>query len=73
MATNKAVLMQGVKILSFSLPVLCLGVFLINSSFKNQQHFLYYVVLSLGILIAGFSVYLMFKGINRVMDSMFKK
>lgn len=71
MATNKEVLLQGLKILAMSLPTVCAGVFLINSSFKNQEHFLFYAVLVLGIAIAAYAVYLMFKGINTIMKSLF--
>jgi hypothetical protein len=71
MATNRKVLMQGLKILSMSLPTLVLGVFIINSSFKNQDHFLYYYILVLGVLLAAYAVFLMFKGINTLMKSLF--
>jgi Family of unknown function (DUF6095) len=71
MATNKKVLMQGVKTLSMSLPVLVTGVFIINSSFKNKEHFLFYYALVLGVLLAGYAVFLMFKGINTLMKSLF--
>ncbi len=73
MSVNKAILNKGLRILLGSLPTLFAGVFVLNSSFKNQKHPLFIYVAILGVVICGFSVYLMFKGINTIMKSMFEK
>ena len=73
MSVNKDVLNKGLRILLGSLPTLFIGVFILNSSFKNQKHPLFVYILILGILICGYAVYLMFKGINTIMKSMFEK
>jgi small neutral amino acid transporter SnatA (MarC family) len=73
MSVNKTILNKGLRVLLGSLPTLFLGVFILNSSFKNQNHPLFIYVAILGIIICGFSVYLMFKGINTIMKSMFEK
>ena len=68
MSVNKIILNKGLRILLGSLPTLFVGVFILNSSFKNQKHPLFIYVAILGV-----SVYLMFKGINTIMKSMFEK
>jgi hypothetical protein len=71
MATNKSVLAKGVKYLAGALPLLFLGPVVITSAFKNEKHPLYVYVLILGILIALAAIFLIFKGINTVLKSLF--
>lgn len=71
MATNKSVLAKGVKYLAGALPLLFLGPVVITSAFKNEKHPLYVYVLILGILIALAAMFLIFKGINTVLKSLF--
>lgn len=73
MSVNKEVLNKGLRFLLGSLPTLFVGIFILNSSFKNQKHPFFIYVLILAILICAFAVYLMFKGINTIMKSMFEK
>ncbi len=73
MSVNKDVLNKGIRFLLGSLPTLFIGVFILNSSFKNQKNPLYIYVLILAVLICAYAVYLMFKGINTIMKSMFEK
>ena len=73
MSVNREVLNKGLQFLAGSLPTLFIGVFILNSSFKNQKHPLFVYILILGVLICGYAVYLMFKGINTIMKSMFEK
>lgn len=73
MSVNREVLNKGIKFLIGSLPTLFIGVFILNSSFKNQKHPLYIYILILGIIICGYSVFLMFKGINTIIKSIFDK
>lgn len=71
MATNKNLLAKGIKYLAGALPLLFLGPVVITSAFKNEKHPLYVYVLILGILIALAAVFLIFKGINTVLKSLF--
>ena len=71
MATNKSILAKGVKYLAGALPLLFLGPVVITSAFKNEKHQLYVYVLILGILIALAAMFLIFKGINTVLKSLF--
>lgn len=71
--TNKKVLFKGIKFLTFALPLLFLGPILLNSSFKNQNHPFYYIVLTLAISVCVLAVYLGFKGVKTIVSSMFDK
>lgn len=71
MATNKKILLKGIRYLSGALPTLFIGPIIINSSFKNQENPLYPYVLALGIIICLFAMFLIFKGISTILKSMF--
>jgi len=71
MATNKKILSRGIRILTLALPLLFLGPIIINSAFKNEKHPLYYFVLVFGICVCLFSMYLIYKGINTLLKSLF--
>lgn len=71
--TDRRVLFKGVKYLGFALPLMFAGPIIIYSSFKNQQHPLYYAVLGFGILCCISSMFLFFKGIQTIMKSLFGK
>lgn len=71
MSTNKEVLNKGIKYLLYALPLFFIGPSVIFSSFKNQGNVLYYPILSLGIIGCLAAMYLMFKGIQTIMKSLF--
>lgn len=71
MSTNKQLLVKGVRYLAFALPLMFLGPSVIHSSFKNQEHPLYIPILGLGIIFCMLSVFMMFKGIQTIMKSLF--
>ncbi|MEH6406903.1 MAG: DUF6095 family protein [Leeuwenhoekiella sp.] len=73
MGTNKEELAKGVQTLAMSLLFMFLGPGILYQAFKNQEHPLYIPVLILGIIAAGMAIFLGFKGINRIMRSMFGK
>lgn len=71
MGTNKPLLLKGVRYLAFSLPLMIMGPVIINSSFKNEGHPFYIPILGIGIIAClGFG-FLMFKGIQTIMKSLF--
>ena len=72
MATDKTVLAKGIKYLAGALPLLVMGPIIINSAFKNEKHPLYPYILTLGILIALAAMFLIFKGVNTLVKSMFE-
>jgi hypothetical protein len=71
MSTNKEVLFKGVKYLLFALPLIFIGPSVIFSSFKNQDHPFYIPILGLGIISCFGAIFLMFKGIQTIMQSLF--
>lgn len=71
MHTNKQILTKGIKYLAFALPLLFIGPSVIFSSFKNQNHPFYIPVLGTGIILCIVSIYLIFKGIQTIMKSLF--
>jgi len=71
--TNKDVLVNGLKKMGISLLLMFLGPTLIYIAFSNQEKPLYIPLLIIGITTSASAVYFAFKGINTIMDSMFKK
>ncbi|MFK7107510.1 DUF6095 family protein [Flavobacterium oreochromis] len=71
MSTNKDILLKGIKTLIMALPLMFIGPSVIFSSFKNQTHPFYIPVLGLGIILCFLSIYLIFKGIQTIMKSLF--
>lgn len=71
MATDKRILMKGIRYLSGALPLFFLGPVVIHSSFKNQKHFMFFPVLGLGIITCIIAMLLMFFGIKTIMKSLF--
>ncbi len=71
MNTNKKLLLKGLTNLAGSLPLLFLGPIVIYSSFNNNKHSLYYLVLSLGIIICILAMFLIYRGIKIIMKSLF--
>jgi len=71
MPTDKSILAKGIKYLAGALPLLFLGPIVINSAFNNQKNPLYPYVLGLGIIFAIVAIFLIFKGINTILKSMF--
>ncbi len=69
--TNKELLFKGVKYLAWTLPLLFTGPVVIHSSFKNQNHPLYWMVLTVGILICFAGVFLMYKGLKTIVNGLF--
>lgn len=71
MATDKRILMKGIRYLSGALPLFFLGPVVLHSSFKNQGHPMFIPVLGLGIITCVIGVLLMFLGIKTIMKSLF--
>ena len=63
--------MTGLKYLAGALPLSFLGPVVLFSSFKNQEHLWFIPVLIFSLLAMAAAIYLMFKGINTVIKSMF--
>ena len=73
MSTDRKILQKGILFLSMAMPLLFLGPVVIHSAFKNQQHPSYFLVLGIGILICLGAMLLLFLGIRKIMNSLFKR
>lgn len=62
---------KGLQKIFIAIPLMFLGPIIIYSSFKNEEHFLYYPVLILGCLICLFSIYLFFIGLRTLVSGLF--
>lgn len=68
---NKELLFKGLKYSIGSIPLMFLGPIVIHNAFMNKHTWIHYIVLGVGIFICITSVYLMFKGIQIIMKSLF--
>lgn len=71
MSTDKKIMSRGILYLTFALPLLFLGPSIIHSSFKNQHHPYYWLVLSIGVMVSLAAMYLTFFGIKTMVKSIF--
>ncbi|WP_100612406.1 DUF6095 family protein [Confluentibacter lentus] len=71
--TDKKILAKGVKTLIFAVLSLFMGPILLSVALSNKEKPLYLPILILGCLISAFAIFLIFKGIKIIMNSMFKK
>lgn len=69
--TDKELLGKGVQRMAISLIFMFIGPVIIHSAFKNQDHPLYIPILILGLLAAGFAIFMGFRGIKTLMDAFF--
>ena len=70
--TNKAVLIKGLKTMGLTLLMLFLGPFLLHAGLSNPDKLLYLPLVIIGLLLCGAAIYLGFRGIKIIMDSIFK-
>ncbi len=70
--TDKVVLVKGLKKMGLSLIFMFLGPSLLHIVFSNNEKPLYIPLLILGIIICGVAIFFAFKGIQTIMNSMFK-
>lgn len=71
--TNKDMLVAGIKKMGISLICMFLGPFLIYVAFTNTEKPLYIPILIVGFIIAITAVFMAFKGLQTIMNSMFNK
>lgn len=71
MRTDKRKLKKGVQFLAITLLLMFAGPVVIHSSLKNREHFLYYPVLAIGLLLCITAVVLGFRGISAIIKALF--
>lgn len=69
--TDKTRIYKGLRNVLIAILLMFTGPTIIYSSFKNQEHFLYYPVLILGCLICLYSMYLFFRGLKTMVSGLF--
>ena len=70
--TDKDVLTRGIKKMGISLVLMFLGPSFIYIAFSNQEKPLYIPLLIVGIVACISAIYFAFRGLNTILDSMFK-
>ncbi len=71
--TDRNLLKKGVKYLGITFPLLFLGPIVLHSSLKNQSHPFFIPVFGIACILCLLSMFLLFKGINTIMKSLFSK
>jgi hypothetical protein len=71
--TDKVMLFKGIKTLIFAALSLFMGPVLLSFAFSKPDEPLYIPLLIVGCLVCAFAVFLIFKGIKLIMNSIFKK
>ena len=71
MVTDREVLSKGVQYLAWALPLMFIGPSVIYNAFINKNNVWHYLVLAIGIAICFGAVFLMFKGVQTIVKSMF--
>lgn len=71
--TDKDLLVTGLKRLAITVVLMFTAPLILWQAFKNQEHFLFWPVCMLGIITAFFAVFMGFKGIMTIVDSVFGK
>lgn len=69
--TNKDLLIKGLKKMGVSLICMFLGPTLIYIAFSNQEKPLFVPILLVGIFVCIIAIFIAFKGLKTIMDSMF--
>jgi hypothetical protein len=71
--TDKVMLFKGIKTLIFAALSLFMGPVLLSFAFSKPDESLYIPLLIVGCLVCAFAVFLIFKGIKMIMNSVFNK
>lgn len=71
--TDKDLLVTGLKRLAITVVLMFTAPLILWQAFKNQEHFLFWPVCILSIITAFFAVFMGFKGIMTIVDSVFGK
>lgn len=73
MRTDKDLLVKGIKSFIFTALAMFIAPVILYQAFKNTDKPLFIPVLIIGLLSAGFAIYMGFRSINIVMNAVFGK
>lgn len=71
--TDKTVLVKGLKLMGICLFLMFAGPTLLHFTFLNKDKGLFIPLLIVSILVCMLAIYYMYRGIQTIMDSIFKK
>lgn len=69
--TDRETTFSGLKRVGFAIPLMFIGPMVIYSSFKNENHPLYYWVLGFGIIVCLYSMFLFYNGLQTMVSGFF--
>lgn len=70
--TDKELLVKGIKQMAITAVLMFIGPTLIYVSLTDKEQAVFIPLISIGFLISGFAIYMGFRGLKTIMDSMFK-
>jgi hypothetical protein len=68
---NKELLFKGIKYAVGAIPIMFIGPSVIHNAFMNKHTNWHYLVLAIGIILCVLAVFLMYKGIQTMVKSLF--
>ncbi len=71
--TDKDILTKGIRLMAICVLLMFAGPFMLHVAFSNQEKPLYIPLLILAIILCVMAIFFLFKGINTILDSIFKK
>lgn len=71
MSTNKEILYKGIKYIAWALPLYFIGPSIIYNAFVNKGNPWHYLVLGIGMIACFFAIFLTFRGLKTIMQSLF--
>jgi len=69
--TDKDLLVLGLKRLAITVLLMFTAPLILWQAFKNQEHFLFWPVCILGLVLSFYAVYMGFKGISTIINALF--
>jgi hypothetical protein len=71
MGVDREVLHKGIQYMAWALPLMFIGPSVIYNAFINKNNAWHYLVLGIGIAISFGAVFLLFKGVQTIVKSLF--
>lgn len=71
MSDSKELLFKGIKYAVGAIPIMFIGPSVIHNAFMNKHTNWHYLVLAIGIILCVLAVFLMYKGIQTMVKSLF--
>jgi hypothetical protein len=71
--TNKELLVKGLQTMGICLVLMFLGPTLLHLALTNQEKPTFILVLIIAIIVCALAIFFLFKGIQTILNSIFKK